>query len=1215
MKLFDPINTPLEGTNLIEASAGTGKTHTITGLFLRLILEKHFTVNQILVVTFTKAATEELKERIRNKLSEAKSAFLKGSSHDVLIDALIKKNGDRALAIQSIQDALVNFDEAAIFTIHGFCRRILHENAFETQSLFDTELVADPTDIKKEIVEDFWRKYVYKLPMECVSYILKNISGPEYFLKLSALKRSTNIKIIPELEKPDLESLDRFRALFENVKNLWPGSRLHVMQLLKDPSLNGRIYGSPKTEINEKGVSRRDFVIGSLGGAMDRFVDEKSVGFPLFKDFEKMTATKIKAATRKNHPSPSHEIFDICDALFDREAALTAEMETYMLYLKTRFFKFSGKQLSAAKRQRNILFYDDLLTKVKDALEGEKGHRLAKTIQNKYRAGLVDEFQDTDAVQYAIFSRIFHSKKNILFMIGDPKQSIYSFRGADIFSYMKAAQDADAKFTLIKNWRSDPGLITAVNTLFSNTRSPFVFDRIRFEAGISGKKTDSRDPQFSPAFILWYLGKKENEDTSKPLSKTESVQLIAKAVANEIACLVSPDKNAVSTGPPVIRRDGVAASDIAVLVRTNRQAQLIKNALSLNKIPSVLHNTGNIFHTREAMEMERVLLAVAEPGNERLYRAALATDIIGVSGIEIDSAGDTSLALEEKRDRFRKYFGLWTQYGFIRMFRMLLSGEKVMERLVKFPDGERRLTNILHLTEILHRESYDKKLGMTGLMKWLTVQRNTDELLSETHQLRLESDNLAVKIITIHKSKGLEFPIVFCPFVWDGALIKDREILFHDIDDTETPTLDIGSNTFDRHLVFAQNEQLSENLRLLYVALTRAVKRCYLVWGRFNTAETSALAYLLHHREAFDNIIEKENPVLSLKTRVSEKKSADFFEDLKQIEKRSKKDIQILPLPIDDTAGHYPAKEDQKESLSYRRFAGEIDTTWKISSFSHLISRRPADEEIPDRDPIQDLYASPAENDVNLNDHADIFSFPKGTRAGIFFHDIFEHLDFTDDSPEQKRVLVLDKLRAYGFETKWQEPVCSMIDHVLSIPIGIENTTLTLSSIQSGNRINEMEFYFPLKPLSPSGLKKIFADYGGIDLLEDFPDRLGKLSFSVIKGFMKGYIDMVFYDQDRFWLVDWKSNFLGKQIEDYARDALTATMKKDFYILQYHLYVLAFVQHLQQRIPGFSYEKHFGGIFYIFLRGVDAGKGSEYGIYKDRPDKNLVDALGKWLIG
>ena len=658
----------------------------------------------------------------------------------------------------------------------------------------------------------------------------------------------------------------------------------------------------------------------------------------------------------------------------------------------------------------------------------------------------------------------------------------------------------------------------------------------------------------------------------------------------------------------------MTTSDIAVLVRTNRQAQIIKNALTSKKIPSVLHNTGNIFHTHEALEMERVLLAVAEPGNERILLAAFVTDIIGVLGNEIEFVGEAASILEERRDRFRKYSGLWTRYGFIRMFRVLLSEEKVRERLLIFPDGERRLTNILHLAEILHQESHDKKLGMTGLLKWLSVQRNTDVLLSETHQLRLESDDLAVKIITIHKSKGLEFPIVFCPFVWDSALTSAREILFHDNDNDQTPTLDLGSASFDEHLVFAQNEQLSENLRLLYVALTRAVKRCYLVWGRFNTAETSALAYLFHYQTPFKDFIEQNNTVLSLKTRFSEKNNTDLFEDLKQIENKSGKNIKILPLPADDGKAHAP-EEQATERLSFRRFSGKIDTTWKISSFSHLISQRPLDEELPDRDTVHDFYTSSAENDMELENRTDIFSFPKGIRAGLFFHDIFEHLDFAGGRTEQARKLVLDKLSAYGFESQWQQPVCSMIDHVLSVPLSIGNITTKLSSIHSGNRIHEMEFYYPIKPISPNGLKMVFADYGHIDLLDDFPERLGKLSFSLIKGFMKGYIDMVYYDQNRFWLVDWKSNFLGKHIEDYGQDALRHSMGKEFYILQYHLYVLALVQLLQLRIPGFSYEKHFGGVFYIFLRGVDADKGAEFGIYKDLPDKNFVVELGKYLMG
>jgi len=707
-----------------------------------------------------------------------------------------------------------------------------------------------------------------------------------------------------------------------------------------------------------------------------------------------------------------------------------------------------------------------------------------------------------------------------------------------------------------------------------------------------------------PALTLWYLGSNKKANTPKPLSKTEAVPLIARAVAGEISRLILENKNNLS--------HGIIAKDIAVLVRTNRQAQIIKKNLSLKSIPSVLYHTGNIFHTHEAMEMERILLSIAEPGNERAFNAAAVTDILGVCGEDLDSVNGEPFWLEVKSSRFREYFRLWTRYGFIRMFRLLMAEEKVREHLLSFPDGERRLTNLLHLAEILHQESSEKKLGITGLLKWLSEQRNAEIPESETHQLRLESDDQAVQIITIHKSKGLEFPVVFCPFAWEGSLIGDREILFHDTDKDETLTFDLGTKNFSTHLGIAQNERLAENLRLLYVALTRAIHKCYLVWGRFNTAETSAIAYLLHYKGQPEDIL-RENLLTSLREDVLEKNEEDLLEDLKQLTAKSEGSIKTVPLPLDDTM-EYLAGKDKKEGLSCRHFSGKIDTTWNISSFSRLISQRVQDTELPDRDVYHDLYTPITENDLNLYKNENIFSFPKGTRAGIFFHDVFENLDFAESCTEERIQLISNKLKEYRFESKWQKPVCAMVDNVLSVPLCINKTILMLSSVQCRNRINEMEFYFPLKPMSPNRLRKIFNDYGGIDLVDDFPDRLGKLSFSLTKGFMKGYIDMVFHDQDRFWLVDWKSNFLGSCVEDYGKNVLNNVMSRDFYILQYHLYILALHQYLQQRIPEFSYERHFGGVFYIFIRGVDPDKGPEFGIYKDIPDKTLVDALIKELI-
>ncbi|MBW1727791.1 MAG: UvrD-helicase domain-containing protein [Deltaproteobacteria bacterium] len=264
MKIFDPINTPLTGTNLIEASAGTGKTYAIAGLFLRLVLEEQLTSDQILVVTFTQAATQELKDRIRNTLLRAKSAFSKGSSDDDLINRLVKKQNHPALAVQLIQNALIDFDNAAIFTIHGFCHRMLNEHAFETQSLFDTELVTDQTDWVREIVDDFWRKHFYSMPPEFISYASKKISGPDFFLALFGKQKAPAMRIIPELEPLELESLDEYRHIFKKLKTAWPISKDRVIPLLKDPCLSGTIYGSLKTKKKQTDFSKRDLNVLSM---------------------------------------------------------------------------------------------------------------------------------------------------------------------------------------------------------------------------------------------------------------------------------------------------------------------------------------------------------------------------------------------------------------------------------------------------------------------------------------------------------------------------------------------------------------------------------------------------------------------------------------------------------------------------------------------------------------------------------------------------------------------------------------------------------------------------------------------------------------------------------------------------------------------------------------------------------------------------------------
>jgi exodeoxyribonuclease V beta subunit len=933
---------------------------------------------------------------------------------------------------------------------------------------------------------------------------------------------------------------------------------------------------------------------------MDRFTGKNVTGFPLFTGFEKFSAAHLKRSTRKNCAVPEHPFFDLCNRICETGEALKTEMERYFLYLKSAFFQFARTELAEVKKRHNRQFYEDLLLTVRDALRKDRpgSDILIKTVRRRYKAALVDEFQDTDSVQYGIFSRLFGRPPAIFFMIGDPKQSIYGFRGADIFSYMEAAERATKKYTLYENWRSEPAMITAVNTLFARVRRPFWYDEIRFEKAQAGGASEGASSLKEPALILWYL----SSQAGKPVNKSNATRRIAAAVGDEIARLVT----ATASPPPL--------ADIAVLVRTNRQARLMKENLSERRIPSVLYGAGNIFDTHEARELLQVLTGVLEHHREERFRAALVTDMMGVSAAEIDRAAVSEHQLETRRVHFREYAEEWNRYGFMRMMRRLMVREGVRKRLLAYPDGDRRLTNLLHLAEILHQQAVQEEPGIPAFINWLADKLNPATPRSEEHQLRLESDDRAVRIVTIHKSKGLEYPLVFCPFGWEGSLIAhDRDIICHEQGPSRRRVLDLGSEQIELRRRLSQQEMLAENLRLLYVALTRAKTRCYLVWGHINTAETSAPAYLFH-RPGCDG----DDILATLTTHMAGLTDADRRADLAHLAAASRGSILVRDIAADRSV---PTSVPLNGAIPLfcRNFSGVIDTTWRISSYSSLVTRRNADADSPDRD-AHPLPSVPGRGDaasdttLPVTERRTIFTFPKGARAGIFFHELLEQLDFTDAVPENREARIHEKLRAHGFDPSWTASVKSAVDRLLSVALAFETPELTLGSIGLQKRLNELAFYFPVKPVTPRRLRNIFAAHPSAGIPLSFPTDLEKLKFAPSRGYLKGYIDMVFVHEGRYYLIDWKSNHLGHRIEDYHAENLQTAMNEAYYILQYCLYTLALNRYLKMRDPAYRYETHFGGVFYIFIRGVDPAKGPAYGIYRDRPDAGLIEALDQGLI-
>lgn len=1231
MTVFDLLDAPLEGSNLIEAGAGTGKTHNIVGLFVRLVVEKELCARDILVVTYTIAATEELRDRIRRRLVETEKTLLQGRGDDPFSGGLIQKirrarREDRARRL--LKAAIRDFDEAAIFTIHSFCRRMLQEHAFESGALFDTELIPDEDTIKSEFAQDFWRRHFYEAPREFVAYSLERRLGPDYYLDLLQKARSgPTVTLVPEAAPQDPDRMHNeirlYRSLFRDLTSLWNAEKEAVGERLRRPGLNRRIYGKNVPPLLE---------------ALEEFFTRATVPFPLMKGFEKITANKIGASLNKGYEAPEHPFFQLAGRFYDQAEALGRLFEDHLLFLRAEIIRQAETELSLRKQRRNVLTYDDLLNRLYRALQTDQGRDLSRKIRNRFKAVLIDEFQDTDPVQYTIFKSLFLSKENgrqgPFFVIGDPKQAIYAFRGADIFAYIEACRAMDRIYTLQNNWRSEPGLLEAVNTLFGRAEKPFLYDEIRYQPLCAADKPNREflviDGRNEAPFHWWLIPEENAEQRDEGtapsgnadpggLSKTALYPRVSAAVASETARLIRLG----SEGRARIGERPLQAEDIAILVRTNREADIMRDALVRWNIPHVVSSRESVFDSPEAEDVRRILLAVSEPKNPGLVRAALLTDIMGRNGDDLPELSQNEAGWEDILINFHTCHTLWLSRGFIRMFRSFLESGHIPSRILTLTGGERRLTNLLHIGELLHQAETAGHLAMHDLIQWLTDRIGSEETHPEEYELRLERGEKAVRVVTIHKSKGLEYPIVICPFFWGNTERgkKRDHVLYHAPEQFYAPVLDLGSPDFEDHCRLYEEESLAEDIRLLYVALTRARHRTCCVWGRIRNAPYSGPAYLFH--QGPEQV--ETGLVQSARERYRSLSRDEFLQDLESFARASGNTIQISPLPVADEKPYQPAASS--ETLNCRHFSGKIDSSWKIASYTSLTADRfgqegPADDDLamrremepaPEEEPGTRIAAGP--------DSPDMFEFPAGTKAGIFLHDILEKIDYRGNDPAEARNLVADKLSQYGYEARWLPAVLDMVKKVTATPLpmpGGAERFLTLSAIANQNRLNEVAFYFPLRRISPEDLDRIFRKGAAMpdSRLSQAPGLrcTERLRFSPLEGYLKGFIDLIFRFEDRFYLADWKSNHLGRRIQNYGQDELLKVMDEGEYFIQYHLYALALHQYLALRVPGYRYEDHFGGVYYLFIRGMDPAHGVSTGIFHDRPPLALLETMRRKLI-
>ena len=1213
MTPFDPLQPLDHGTSLIEASAGTGKTWTITALVLRLIVEYGLSIREILVVTFTEAATAELQDRVRLRLRDALRLFRGRGGEDEFLAALrdrLESEGRLDTATLALQDALRDFDQATISTIHGFCNRALHSNAFESGVLFDIELQGDLSHLLEEVVADFWTLNLHDANPLFVRYLQRYKVTPHSLMSLARTVCSASSLEVLGLRQgapPELVS-DELEGRYAVLRALWQPHASGLLAALKKSGLKHPWYSLDRT-----------------AQAADDGLDHDRLTPPT-KDLYTLTREGLcEGANRPHLPQEGQlaSLLDALDAFYDEwTGQLEPLLHEHLMHLQSRLALQVRERFEDRKRSARSWSYDDLLTELDRALQGETGELLATAMRAETRAVLVDEFQDTDPIQYRIFSRVFGGRPDWwLYLIGDPKQAIYAFRGADIFAYLRAVQDAGSqRYTLDTNRRSDSGLVDALNAVYKRVVRPFVFKDIHY-APVKSAHGQRLVDDLEPVLIRWvstrnkrYLTKRGVRRVTYDFRTDQLPQVLAEDVARLLALgtTIQPD--------PELEPRALEPGDIAILVRTNKEAGPIQAGLRELGIDSVLHAASNVLTTAEAWQLEQVMAAVAEPGNRRAVRSALTTELLGRSANDL-------VELEEGEgqdwdrwvEQLRLWRSLWEDQSFARMFRALVETGDTLPRVLGMPDGERRMTNLLHLNELLSSASANQDLGVNGLLRWFRGSR-LEAADTKDMELRLESDARAVQITTIHKAKGLEWPVVLVTGLFHGSKGGSVPLSFHDRgrQDRHCLDLDEGGPSWQRHVAMARREERAEDARLLYVALTRAKHRVVLYHSPLNTFERSPIAQLLHQSaaltedQALDQTIE----------RVAKLDARAIYEELGLFVQRLG-GVQVWE-PQERPERWKGAGDGQAEAtLSARsRRRGLLDGSWRIGSFSSLTrgERSPTGPVAEGKD----LDAHAALPDPVEDEGEDILlgAFPKGAKAGTFFHDVLEHLDFRYQDTQTLLTLVEQRLKLHGYDPGvWTVTVAEAFQQTLDT--ALDDTGWGLRQLDNSDRINELQFTLPVSAglealdqradlearLTPEDLAGVFRVHRTRVVPASYADDLQALDFTGLHGFVTGFVDLIYRRDGRWWVVDYKSNHLGDQLSDYAQHRLPDAMAHGHYFLQYHLYCVALHRLLKLRQPGYSYDEHFGGAQYLFIKGMSPELGPSHGVFTDRPTLQMLEAL------
>lgn len=1267
--ILDPLRIPLHGSRLIEASAGTGKTWTIAQLYLRLILghgrrpeATPLMPPDILVVTFTEAATRELRDRIRGRLAEAATLFrgqvlLPGESPDAALLALRAEwpEAEWSGCARRLDLAAQWMDEAAVSTIHGWCRRMLREHAFDSGSAFDLELTRDETELLDLAIKDYWRETLYPLPAEAARGWLETFSDPASLLavvKERILLECRGAREAADEQRSRLPPASALQTLAQWRSRDWPAARQALAETLdaferelRDLMAAGAFNGTRL---------RESYINGWMAGFRQWLAQpqwEKLIG-----SLKSITESACNRLTREGlleacKPAWQSDprVLALCEqpflAALQRVQTVQAERPEVSVPIVAHATEQVARRLQQEKRRRALQGFDDLLHALDHALRGDGGEVLAERIRRRYPVALVDEFQDTDPVQYRLFDRIYRIADNdpalMFFMIGDPKQAIYSFRGADIHAYLQARQaTAGRHYTLGRNFRSTRALVDAVNHCFAVAaeRQGGAFRLLLGEGeSLPFHPVDARgreeqlqiEGREATPLTLWHATQE------RPLNKADALSTLASACATEILRLLQGARTTLVGFQSDQGFVPLRSGDIAVLVNTGHEAAEVRRQLRLRGIASVyLSERDSVLSTVQALDLFDWLQACAQPERESALRAALATATLGLSLERLDRLRSDELAWEQEIERFRGYRDCWRRHGVLAMIWRLLHDFEVPSRWLCDPAGERVLTDLLHLAELLQQasQSLDGEQALIRVFaEWLQAPAEADE----QRQVRLESDADLVQVVTVHKSKGLEYPLVFLPFACLGRTLArrgrefGRPLVWHDA----AGQLWYSPSPDEAQRQQADAERWSEDLRKLYVAMTRARHATWMGALWVGEIDRLALGHLLGVEGGAAPVGRSvsEDPVTAALS-VFPEHPAIAMAPLPPVER------DVLP-PL--TADEAPVARVMERSVA---------TSWWIASYSTLVAAVSNEEE--GREPTRRVEVATATSPP--------IEVPETARHETLVEELRREAGETSTTPTGLSMqtlhrgavtgnalhAVLEWAAGLGFAEVLKDPealgdevarcfaahpdgeaaiqvVCQWLPRFLQQELvlprpGASAGIAVDSGVDSGEgssvdsvRVRwgdlrgarpEMEFLLACHDVDARAIDRLvcsmtFAGQGR--------PRLTGLQLS---GMLKGFIDLVFEVRGCYYVADYKSNWLGPSPQDYTTEVMTKAVLKERYDLQFCLYLLALHRLLSARLPDYDYDRHVGGAVYCFLRGIEGPAG---GSVIARPPRGLIEALDR----